>query len=272
MGTWGYSVFSSDLGSDIRGEFREMIGDGLTPEQATHRLRSEYKENGALLEPEDRPVFWLALAAAQWESGRLLEDVKCRALDEIDSGRALKPWREAGPAAMKKRKAALTLFRKKLLSPQPEPKRIRKVFHERTPWDVGHAVSYRLLSGHHVVMRVIDISEQRKSRIAIVDLCDSTGQQLPDVKSIAKLPRKHTRHFAEIMKAVASETAEARRWHEDSDGKFAVYSLKRGEYPADRLDVIATRLKFRKAGTAGESYYGSWTDFDDYLRREFDLA
>ena len=41
MGTWGVAIFSDDLAADIRGDFRELIGDGLTPSEATARHKAE---------------------------------------------------------------------------------------------------------------------------------------------------------------------------------------------------------------------------------------
>src|SRR3954469_16704141 len=44
MGTWSTSIFGDDTASDIRADFREMIGDGLTPEAATQRLLADHAD------------------------------------------------------------------------------------------------------------------------------------------------------------------------------------------------------------------------------------
>ena len=79
MGTWGTAIFSDDTASDVRNDFRELIGDGLSPEEATARLMTRY---GSIVDdPEGGTTFWLGLAVTQWKSGRLQESVKKRALE-----------------------------------------------------------------------------------------------------------------------------------------------------------------------------------------------
>ena len=74
MGTFGTTIFSDDFACDIRDELKEFIGDGITPEQATSQLRNEYSDS--LKDDDEASVFWLALAATQWKTGRLLDNVK----------------------------------------------------------------------------------------------------------------------------------------------------------------------------------------------------
>jgi hypothetical protein len=70
MGAWGVAVFSDDLAADIRGDFRELIGDGLTPSEATNRLVEQYASS--LDDSDEMPVFWIALALAQWKLERVM--------------------------------------------------------------------------------------------------------------------------------------------------------------------------------------------------------
>lgn len=70
MGTWGAAIFSDDTASDVRDQFRDLIGEGLSTEQATDKLLREYASS--LDDPDDGPPFWLGLAVTQWNCGRLL--------------------------------------------------------------------------------------------------------------------------------------------------------------------------------------------------------
>lgn len=63
MGAWGMAIFADDLAAGLKGDFRDLIGDGLSTTDAVEMLITEYRE--ALEDPEDQPVFWLALAAIQ---------------------------------------------------------------------------------------------------------------------------------------------------------------------------------------------------------------
>ena len=66
MGTWGIALFSDDLAADVRDDFKELLGDGYSPAEATDILIRQYKD---VLDDEDEsPVFWLALAATQWKT------------------------------------------------------------------------------------------------------------------------------------------------------------------------------------------------------------
>ena len=90
MGTWETAIFSDDTASDVRDGFRDLIGEGLSTEQATDKLLRQYAPS--LDDPDDGPPFWLGLAVTQWKSGRLLERVKEKALEIIDTGADLKRW------------------------------------------------------------------------------------------------------------------------------------------------------------------------------------
>lgn len=76
MGTWGVGIFSDDLAADIRDGYRDHLGDGLSGPDATDRVLAAHAE--ALDDPEEGPVAWLALAAAQLQVGRLEERVRER--------------------------------------------------------------------------------------------------------------------------------------------------------------------------------------------------
>lgn len=61
MGTFGTAIFSDDFACDIRDEFKELIGDGMTSEQATQTLTKSY--SASLNDSDEASVFWLSLAA-----------------------------------------------------------------------------------------------------------------------------------------------------------------------------------------------------------------
>src|SRR5947209_4537342 len=105
MGAWGPAIFSDDTASDLRADYRDLIGDGVPGSSATDRLLVEWR--GSLEDPDEAPVFWLALAATQWACGRLEPRVQEEALRVIADGSDLRRW--AGDAKLiKKRQAALS--------------------------------------------------------------------------------------------------------------------------------------------------------------------
>jgi hypothetical protein len=67
-GTWGTGLFQDDDACGARDEFRGLIGDGLTPEQASQQVLSSYPTPEE--DPEIGSVVLIALALAEWKIGR----------------------------------------------------------------------------------------------------------------------------------------------------------------------------------------------------------
>ncbi len=74
MGAWGTSIFSDDNAADLREDYRDLIGNGLSGSEATDRLIEEWQPDGN--DGYFVATFWLALALTQWKCGRLEERVK----------------------------------------------------------------------------------------------------------------------------------------------------------------------------------------------------
>lgn len=96
MGTWGYDIFDDDVTSDIRALFEDELNVRASVAHATAEVLRESK--GALDDPDDGPIIWLALAALQLGRGELHANVRDHALAVIDSGEDLKRWEAEGNA------------------------------------------------------------------------------------------------------------------------------------------------------------------------------
>ncbi len=261
MGTWGPAIFSDDLALDVRGEYRELIGQGVDPAEATRQLVGEYQPDD---DPDGGHVFWLALAATQWKLGRLEDTVKARALQVIEDGTDLRGWEEdATPQVVRKRRAALDKLREQLLSPQPPPKHIRRPYHEWTEWEVGDVVSYRLLSGRYILLRVVGHDTSKWERGPIVEIVDWVGDEPPPPDAIATLPARRP-------------TAKREERHLYST-RFEVARWSKTDYPADRLSVVARGVPvapWPKVKRSHPDYSWSviwWKELDQVLREGFGL-
>ncbi|MFO0942159.1 MAG: hypothetical protein U0930_15590 [Pirellulales bacterium] len=115
MGVSGVAIFSDDLAADLREDFREFIRDGLSSSQAMQRLMIEYA--ASLNDPEEMPVFWIALALSQWKLGRLEERTQQMALKIIDEGADIERWDD--PKDRANRQMVLDKTRIQLLSEPP---------------------------------------------------------------------------------------------------------------------------------------------------------
>lgn len=186
MGAWGVAVFSDDLAADIRGDFRELIGDGLTPSEATDRLKAEYASS--LANPDEMPVFWIALALSQWKLGRLEESTKKMALQVIDDGTDLARWDDAKSRV--KREAVLAKTRADLLAAPPPAKRVPRTIREANEWQLGETIGFQLLSGNWTMFRVIGHHADNGGRFAVCELLDWVGEAFPSKDMIEKLQIK----------------------------------------------------------------------------------
>lgn len=122
MGTSGAALFGDDVASDIRRDYLDLLRRGLTPEAATEILQEHWED--AIGDMDDGPTFWLALAATQWAYGCLADEVRRKALEVIDKGDGLARW---SGAALARRRGVLAALKAQLLSPQPKPRRPRRL-------------------------------------------------------------------------------------------------------------------------------------------------
>ncbi len=265
MGTWGPAIFSDDMACDVREGFREFIADGMTPEEATNKLLEAHTD---LDDVDERPVFWLALASTQWKCGRLLGRVKAEAIAVLDAGADLDKWREeASPRDVRKRERALAKLRGQQLTPQRAPTKIRKAFQDITEYKRGDAISYRLLSGRLVIMRVVEISEGD----AVVDLCDWIGEETPVPQIIESLPRKFSDREHQEWEPVKHLLDD--EWRHLNQGRFTVYRQSARDGHGGRATVVATDITIPWPENDGlrAIYFGGWKEFDSFLMRDFGI-
>ena len=208
MGVWGTAIFSDDTARDVREDYQDFLGDGLSGPEATSRLVAKW--SSSLKDPDEAPVFWLALAATQWKCGRLEPNVLRQALNVIDNGSDLDRW-DAGSRDYKKRQAVLNALHEQLKSPQPRERKFRKRFRDWNEWLVGDLVAYRLLSGRLVILRVIGHHSDKGGTAPICELLDWVGDRVPDQSELRKLPpRKSNRNWLEPQFMVSRTSARQR--------------------------------------------------------------
>ncbi|HEY3783627.1 MAG TPA: hypothetical protein VGL56_21290 [Fimbriimonadaceae bacterium] len=221
MGTWGTAIFSDDLAADLRGELKDLIGNGKTPEEATEQLKKDYSR--ALRDIGEGPVFWLALAASQWKLGRLTPEVKENALRVIDSGQDLKRW-EATPALHTKRSKVLANLRETLNSEQPLAKKINPPYIDSTDWRIGQIIAYKLMAGDYCLLRVIGYHKDAGGTRPVVEPLDWRGESIPDRRFIKKLG----------IRACKKKGRSSR---------FMIGALSKREFPANRVEVTEIRTR-----------------------------
>lgn len=257
MGTWGTAIFSDDLAADIRDNYRDHLGDGCSGREATDRLLAEYASS--LKDPDEAPVFRLALAATQWKHGRLEDDIKAQAFDIIASGTDLKRWQVNNPKEAKKRAAVLEKLKLQLESPQPAAKRVPKRFVSTCDWKPGQVVAYRLTFGAYVLLLVVKLSTDRGGIHPVCALLDFTGSEVPSERTIQTLPLKE-RLIRE----------EHHPYFDRPPHVFSIGCLSQREFPHSRVMPLQV---FRSAPEKiWSSTICTWHHLDELLKRDYGLG
>jgi hypothetical protein len=180
MEAWGVGLFANDLAADLRAAWREGLLSGLEADAVRERLVREHaaSERAGGYDAE----FWIALAAAQHESGRLDDDTCDRAVGAIDRGVDRELWRERS----EKRSEILARLRDQLTGPRPSPKRLRRPPNYTGTFDLGDVIALRdsdgsfgalvAVAGHELDMRsrvlpaVVYLGWQGETALEDVDL------------------------------------------------------------------------------------------------------
>jgi hypothetical protein len=246
MGAWGTAIFSDDDACDVRDGYRQLVTDGLTGPKATKQLLREWKE--VLDDEDDGPLFWLALAAAQWQFGRLEARVKSRALKIIADGSSLGRWSEEGGArALRQRKAVLEKLGARLRSPQPPAQRFRKPRENASSWVVSEVLAYRLRSQKIVLLHIANPGRGRLDRPPIFTVLDWIGKTPPDPAVIESLPLKgDQRHGAPVEFMTVGRLLKAQ---------------------AERFTSMGVQRKPHREMTGGFIAF-LWKDLDSHLKEQ----
>lgn len=162
MGTWGTGIFADDLAADVRGDWRDALLGGLSPEVATTMLIERFADAAA--DVDESPRFWMALAAAQSETGRLQPLVRDRALEVIEAGADIAQFE---PSDQGRRRHAIARLAEKLRGPQRAPVTLARPKPQASPVVVGDVVRIR--------------GERESALFLVVDLAKGwpPGSQLP---------------------------------------------------------------------------------------------
>ena len=121
MGAWGTAILEDDVTADVYADFMERFDAGMTPAGIRKELESDYADG--IEDQDDGPLFWLALAKAQWECGRLQSDVLAKVSAIVTTGEGIALWQESGAVLLEERKQALTMFLDLLGKPNPHPRK-----------------------------------------------------------------------------------------------------------------------------------------------------
>jgi hypothetical protein len=281
MGTWGTGIFDDDLALDLKDDYRELVADGLSGPEATRLVTARWEPD--LADPDVEPVFWLSLAATQWQVGRLEDSVKAKALEIIDSGADLVRWQD-DPWTLKRRRQVLVKLRQQLELPPSPPKKIRKTYKSTCEWEVGEIIAYRLGSGRLTLLRILGLNQDKGGVSPIVDFLDCVGEVLPPAATLENLPARRSmieRTDAELTQSGVTEASLATlsaltgtpvTWEDlrRPRPQIILCRTKEQELPAQRLQRLG--IKTPSVPQPGISRVILWRGLDAYLEEVFGLT
>ncbi|MGB4596085.1 MAG: hypothetical protein WBI14_09295 [Anaerolineaceae bacterium] len=213
MGVWGTGLYSDDTACDVRDDYKDILGDGVTEPSATDLIIEKWKNE--ISDPEISLVFWLVLADVQWNLGRLQERVKQEAIKIIENDSDLTRWSSA-QKLITKRKPVLSRLKRKLETSQPIEKVVKKRYVNSTDWQIGDVFCFRLHSGTLALLHVIGFHEDYGGRGPVCEILEWSGESTPDKKEIEKMgfksanqPYQHLSQF--LFAALSSKDFQEKR-------------------------------------------------------------
>lgn len=178
MGTWGTAILRDDLARDVNQDYLDLYDDGLAHPAIVKKLRHKYAAE--LKDSDDAPLFWLALAKAQWECGALEQAVLNRVLRIIERGQGLERWRARDAQALAKRKETLERFGQQIQLPNAKPRKRHKVRRHPPIYEAGDCLSIRLTNGNYGAAIVLAADDSHRTEgMNLVGLLNYQSQELP---------------------------------------------------------------------------------------------
>lgn len=202
MGTWGLGLYQDDIACCVKDEYINRLSIGQSNIVATQEM---IKENHYLIQDnDDSSIFWFALADVQWRYGRLLPEVKDKAIKHIQSGIDLERWKD-NKVQYNKRKQVLENLLEKLNSPQPVERKVPMRICHKSIWKNGDILLYQLNSNKivehewyqkYILLKVVGKvhdeilglpKEKYYDEYDVVKIYNWIGKEAIDIEQIDKL-------------------------------------------------------------------------------------
>lgn len=139
MGIWSSSLFGNDTACDVKDTYTMYLEQGGSDEDAYEKTCKELRE---LIGTDEEPLFWYALAAVQWRVGRLIPQVKKKALSLIETTAGIDLFEES-KKMQEKWKITLLHLKEMLNSEMPSRKVFKVETFDTNLWNIGDVYAYR---------------------------------------------------------------------------------------------------------------------------------
>lgn len=140
MGAWNCSINGNDTAQDLISDYRAAFYYN----DVDVALKKIFEYVCSYLDEDEMPDFIYSLADFMWKKGILTEEIKNKAIEMIDSNYGMEIWEEAGEKTYNKRKKVLEDFKQKLLSPQPQKKKISLGMNITPIFNEGDVITFKI--------------------------------------------------------------------------------------------------------------------------------
>lgn len=248
MGNWGYGIRQDDFVCDVIDAFEDLLKAGKSVAEATTEVSSKFSSE--IKDPDDGPLFWIALADVQWTFGQLQSQVLQQVKQDYDSGRSITQWTE-DQRGLARRKAELEKFILKIGTANPRPKKLPKIVVRAPKFRRGDCLSIRLADGRYAAALVLvadhSIIEYGKNLIGVLDYLSADKPTL--------------------------ETFRERKWliltHHDWDNEMylAWYHYTGFRAAKNRLEVVG-QIEILESDPHGSGMYCGWAGIGEQVVRQ----
>jgi len=194
MGFWGTSLYSNDTTNDVRDTYKSYLEKQCTNLEAFEKTLEQCHEYIGI---EEEPFFWYALAETQWKVGRLMPEVKLKAIEWIEKEGGISLWDE-NKKGVEGWKKTLEKLRITLETDQPKEKKFRKHFIPfQNPWKLNDIYAYKInkwnitkeqkdVYGKYFLIQKIgeEQSSFSKDTVMIVQIYDKLFDILPSLNEV----------------------------------------------------------------------------------------
>ena len=145
MRAWGTKLYQDDIACEVRDDYKKKLREGKSNKQVTEEIFAEYID--IIEDEDDSAIFWFALADTQWSFGRLLPEVKEKALEFLGNGGEVQRWiDDRNIKGAEARRKILEDLKQKLNSSQPPEKKFSIPRIYKCEWKMGDVFAYKLES------------------------------------------------------------------------------------------------------------------------------
>jgi len=249
MGAWGTAILSDDLARDVYDEYMDKYDEGIDHSAIYELLLKSFAE--ALYDADEGPVFWLALAKAQWECGVLQDDVFERVTRIIESNDGMARLEEEGQRMLKKRKQVLDSFLTIISTPKEKPRKRHRIVRYEAIFEPGVCLAVRLPDGDYGAAIVLAADNSHKTEgMNLIGLLHYKNSEKPRL-----------------------EVFQSRKWlknvHYGGRGELAIYwcQARLFKSAATLFEPIGT-VHLTISDPKQTSVYTSWDTLTEYIMNQ----